>query len=99
LSAAAVNVPEPAVSYASWFSYRTSDFASENRELYRAIRTTRALFSSHAICFVGDAGMDDQKLFAWIAEAQAQFIFRSYSERRIEVYNDRLDRWGEELLS
>jgi hypothetical protein len=99
LTATVVNLPEPAVTCASWFSYRTADFVSENRELYRAIRITRALFPSHLVRFVGDAGLDDQKLFAWVAEAQVQFIFRSYNERRIEVYNDRLDRWEEELLS
>jgi hypothetical protein len=99
LTATVVNLPEPAVTYASWFSYRTPDFVSENRELYRAIRMTRALFPSHPIRFVGDAGLDDQKLFAWVDRAQAQFIFRSTSDRRIEVYNGRLDRWEEELLS
>lgn len=99
LTATVVNLAEPAVTYASWFSYRTADFVSENRELYRAIRITRALFPSYSIRFVGDAGLDDQKLFAWVKRAQAQFIFRSCHERRIEVYNDRLDRWEEELLS
>jgi len=72
---------------------------SENRELYRAIRITRALFPSLPIRFVSDAGLDDQKLFAWVADAHAQFIFRSCHERRIKVYNDRLDRWEEKLLS
>ena len=99
LTATVVNLPEPAVTYASWFSYQTADFVSENRELYRAIRITRALFPSLPIRFVGDAGLDDQKLFAWVADAHAQFIFRSCHERRFEVYNDRLDRWEEELLS
>ena len=32
------------VTYANWFSYRTADFISENREIYRALRITRALF-------------------------------------------------------
>ena len=31
--------------------------------------------------------------------SESAFIFRSCYERRIEVYNDRLDRWEEELLS
>jgi hypothetical protein len=99
LTATVVNLPEPVVTYASWFSYRTADFVSENREIYRAIRITRALFPSVSIRFVGDAGLDDQKMFAWVELANAQFIFRSCYERRIEVYNDRLDRWEEELLS
>jgi hypothetical protein len=99
MTATVVNLPEPAITYASWFSYRTADFVSENIEIRRAIRTTRALFPTHSICFLGDAGLDDQKMFAWVDEVNAHFIFRSCHERRIEVYNDRLHRWEEELLS
>jgi len=44
MTAAVVNLPEPVITYANWFSYRTADFVSENREIYRAIRITRALF-------------------------------------------------------
>jgi hypothetical protein len=99
MTATVVNLPEPAITYASWFSYRTADFVSENIEIRRAIRTTRALFPTLAICFLGDAGLDDQKIFAWVEEAKAQFIVRSCKERRVEVYNDRLDRWEEGLLS
>ena len=98
MTATVVNLPEPVISYASWFSYRTADFLSENIEILRAIRTTRALFPTRAIRFLGDAGLDDQKMFAWVDQVDAEFIFRSTSERRIEVYNDRLDRWEEELL-
>jgi len=39
-----VNLSEPVVTYANWFSYETADFVSENREIYRAIRISRALF-------------------------------------------------------
>ena len=99
LTATVVNLPEPVITYASWFSYVTADFVSENRELYQSIRITRALFPALPIHFVGDSGLDDQKLFAWVARANAQFTFRSCHDRRLEVYNDRLDRWEEELLS
>jgi hypothetical protein len=99
MTATVVNVPEPAITYASWFSYRTADFVSENIEIRRAIRTTRALFPTRSICFLGDAGLDDQKMFAWVDQVNAHFIFRSCHERRIEVYNDRLHRWEEELLN
>lgn len=98
MTATVVNLPEPVITYASWFSYRTADFLSENIEILRAIRTTRALFPARSIRFLGDAGLDDQKMFAWVDQVDAEFIFRSTSERRIEVYNDRLDRWEEELL-
>jgi len=99
ITATVVNLPEPVITYANWFSYRTADFVSENRELYRAIRITRALFPSRPIRFVGDAGLDDKKLFSWVDDVDAEFIFRSCHDRRIEVYNDRLDRWEEELLN
>ena len=44
MTATVVNLPEPVVTYANWFSYKTEDFVSENREIYRSIRITRALF-------------------------------------------------------
>jgi len=98
MTATIVNLPEPAVTYASWFSYKTADFVSENREIYRSIRITRALFPGEKLCFVGDAGLDDQKIFAQMALVDADFIIRACHNRKVEVYNERLDRWEEELL-
>jgi hypothetical protein len=98
MTATVVNLPEPVVSYANWFSYVTVDFVSENREIYRSIRITRALFPEHRLRFVGDAGLDDQKIFHQIDQVQAEFIIRATHNRLVEVYNDRLDRWEEELL-
>lgn len=98
MTATIVNLPEPAVSYASWFSYKTADFVSENREIYRSIRITRALFPDHRLRFVADAGLDDQKIFGQMDQVQAEFTIRATHKRRVEVYNDRLDRWETELL-
>jgi len=98
MTAAVVNLPEPVVTYANWFSYVTDDFVSENREIYRAIRTTRALFPHAKLCFVGDCGLDDQKIFAQVDLVDAEFIIRACHNRKVEVYNERLDRWEEELL-
>jgi hypothetical protein len=98
ITATVINLPEPAVTYANWFSYRTPDFVSENREIYRAIRITRALFPSKKLRFVADAGLDDQKVFAHMQLVDAEFIVRVCHNRTVEVYNDRLDRWEEELL-
>jgi hypothetical protein len=98
MTAAVVNLPEPVVTYANWFSYVTDDFVSENREIYRAIRTTRALFPHAKLCFVGDSGLDDQKIFAQVDLVDAEFIIRACHNRKVEVYNERLDRWEEELL-
>jgi hypothetical protein len=98
MTATVVNLPEPVVTYANWFSYVTADFVSENREIYRAIRTTRALFPDTKLRFVGDAGLDDQKIFRQVDRVHAEFIIRASHNRRVEVYNERLDRWEDELL-
>jgi hypothetical protein len=84
-----------------WFSYKTADFISETREIYRAIRITRALFPGTPLRFVGDSGLDDQKIFAQVARVASQFIFRvKHEDRLVEVYNERLQRWeGPEHLN
>ncbi len=98
MTATVVNLPEPVVTYANWFSYLSEEFVSENREIYRAIRITRALFPHAKLRFVADAGLDDQKVFAWVALVDGEFIIRACHNRTVEVYNERLDRWEEELL-
>ncbi len=99
ITATIVNLPEPAISYARWFSYQTPDFVSENHEIRRALHTTRALFPGHRLRFLGDAGLDDQKIFRWAAQGGSQFIIRAYHrDRLVEIYNPRLDRWEQEHL-
>lgn len=101
ITATVVNTRVPATTYAEWFSYKTG-FISENREIYKAIRTTRQLFpTERRLRFVGDSGLDDRKIFGWIADNKegSEFIIRaSHLERRVEVYNRRLDRWESESL-
>jgi len=63
------------ISYANGFSYQTADFLSENLEIYRAIRLTRALFPGTRLCFVGDSELDDQKIMFQVARINSQFIF------------------------
>ncbi len=63
-------------------------------ELYRAIRTTRALFPQTKLRFVGDSALDNQQVFAWVQRVGAEFSFRvRHEDRLVEVYNQRLDRW------
>lgn len=96
MTATVVNTPVPATTYANWFSY-TTDFISQNREINQAITTTNQLLPDYKRRYVGDAGLDDQKLFA--ALSQDEFVIRaSHLERLVEVYNDRLDRWEREHL-
>ncbi len=97
ITATVVNTPVPATTYAHWFSYTTDDFISENWEITQAIATTNRLLPDLRRRYVGDAGLDDQKLFASLS--QDEFVIRaSHLERWVEVYNDRLDRWEVEHL-
>ena len=96
ITATVVNTRVPAVTYANWFSY-TTDFISENLEIKQAIMTTRDVLPDYRLRFVTDAGLDDQKLFAELADDE--FVIRaSHLERVVEVYNERLDRWERESL-
>jgi len=99
ITATIVNTKVPVTSYANWFSYQTADFISQNEELEQALETTCGLYAGRNICFVGDSGLDDQKMFARVGKLRQKFTFRvSHLERIVEVYNDRLDCWETEKL-
>lgn len=98
ITATVVNLRQPVVTYANWFSYVTADFLSQNREIERALRMSRAMFPRQKLRFVGDSGLDDQKVFGQVERLQAEFIFRAAQDRRVEVFNPRLKRWESELL-
>ena len=98
ITATVVNTRVPATTYANWFSYQV-DFRSENWEIKRALRLTRAVFPTHRLRFVGDAGLDDQKIFAWVQAVDGEFVIRArHLERIVEVANPRLQRWETEQL-
>ena len=98
ITATVVNTRVPATTYANWFSYEVA-FRSENWEIKRALRMTRAVLPDRRIRFVADSGLDDQKIFAWIAAVNGEFVIRaSHLERSVEIYNPRLDRWETEQL-
>lgn len=98
ITATVVNTKVPVTSYANWFSYEI-DFISQNNEIMQAFETTRRLYPGYKVRFVGDSGLDDQKMFAKVGRLQQEFVFRaSHLERIVEVYNDRLDRWEREVL-
>lgn len=97
MTATVVNTRVPAISYASWFSYRTADFLSQNREIQRSIRTTRWGYPGQKLRFVMDSGGDDQKLFAFL-QPNEFIITATHLERWVEVYNSRLKRWETEHL-
>ncbi len=99
LTACVVNLPEPVLTYAQWFSY-TREFLSENAELQAAVSTTRQLYPEHDLCFVGDSGLDDQKLFDYIRGKNSTFIIRvGHDERLVDVDNERLHCLERERLA
>jgi hypothetical protein len=99
ITATVVNTKVPVTTYANWFSYVTTDFISQNREIEQSFENTCQLFPHRRIRFVGDSGLDDQKMFAKVGKLKQEFVFRaSHLERIVEVYNDRLDRWETEAL-
>ena len=99
ITATIVNTQVPVTSYANWFSYQTADFISQNKEVEQALETTCRLYTGRKVRFVGDSGLDDQKMFAQVGNLGQEFTFRvSHLERIVEVYNDRLDRWETEKL-
>ena len=97
ITATVVNTKVPAISYLNWFSYKTVDFLSENREIQRAIRTTRWVFPGRKLRFVMDSGGDDQKNFAFL-QPNEFIITAKHMDRLVEVYNPRLKRWETEHL-
>lgn len=94
-----VNLAQPAIPYAHFFSYTTPDFLSQNREVQRAIREVVAVLTGYPVCFVTDSEWDDQAMFAYLAaQPDATFIIRAKHNRRLQVYNERLARWEDEYL-
>src|SRR3990172_12407602 len=63
ITATIVNTKVPITSYANWFSYQTADFLSQNKEVEQAFETTDRLYWGRKLRFVGDSGLDDQKMF------------------------------------
>jgi hypothetical protein len=101
ITATIVNTQVPATTYAQWFSYTTDDFLSQNKEVERAIVTTRTLFpaTQYEVRYVADSGLDDQKVFGQVELVRARFIIRScHLNRVVQVYNPRVDRWETESL-
>ncbi len=98
ITATIVNTQVPVTSYANWFSYQI-DFISQNNEIMEAFTTTCRLYPGYKVRFVGDFGLDDQKMFANVGNLQQEFVFRAnHLERIVEVYNTRMDRWEKETL-
>lgn len=93
ITATLVNLKQPTVTYASWFSYTSDTFLSENHEIHCALRISKRLFPRHPMRFVADSGLDDQKLFQQVQTLAAEFVIRAKHDRVLDVFNARLKRW------
>ncbi|TMC60224.1 MAG: hypothetical protein E6J26_02185 [Chloroflexi bacterium] len=93
LTATIVNLKQPTVTYASWFSYTHNTFLSENHEIHCALRISKRLFPRYSMRFVADSGLDDQKLFQQVQGLAAEFVIRAKHDRVLDVFNARLKRW------
>ncbi len=98
ITATIVNLQQPAVTYANWFSYQSDDFLSENHEIHGALRVSKALFARHKLRFVADSGLDDQKVFQQVRALDAEFVIRAKHDRVLDVFNTRLKRWEDAQL-
>jgi hypothetical protein len=98
LLAYTVNLPQPAIPYARLFSYKTPDFDSENKEIFRGLRTIRTVLSGQRVCIVADAGFDDRKFFSRCGQHRLECVVRAARDRLIDVYNPQLSRWEREHL-
>jgi hypothetical protein len=99
ITATVVNTKVPMASYANWFLYQTEDFISQNKEIEPAFESTVRLYPGRNIRFVGDSGLDGQKIFVQVSMLGKEFACRvSHLERIVEVYNEGLDRWETEKL-
>src|SRR5260221_366122 len=94
-----VNLTHPAIPYAHFFSYTTPDFLSQNLEVQQAIREVVAVLNGYPVCFVTDSEWDDQAMFAYLeGQVDTTFSIRAKHNRRLQVYNERLDRWEDDYL-
>jgi len=98
LIAHTVNLDQPTIPFARWFSYTSPEFTSENLEIQRAVRTMRTVLPEQTLCLVTDSGFDDQKFFAACGRHNVEFITHVSHDRWIEVWNERLHHWEREHL-
>lgn len=89
LIALAVGQKKVGLTFAKTISYKTEDFVSLNRDIFRAIRYSRVILKGHKLRFVCDRGFDDEKTFAFIVNLDEEFIIRFYLNRLLELQRGR----------
>jgi hypothetical protein len=86
------------LTFAHLFSYTTSAFVSINREVLRAILTTRLVLHGYIVRFIGDKGFEDEETIAEMARHDNQFLVRAYHHRTIEVWDASANTWRRSSL-
>jgi hypothetical protein len=71
---------------------------SINREVLRAILTTRLVLHGYIVRFIGDKGFDDDETISWMARHGNQFLVRAYHHRTIEVWDASANAWRRSSL-
>jgi hypothetical protein len=89
LMALAVGQKKVGLTFAKTISYRTEDFVSLNRDIFRAIRYSRVILRGHKLRFICDRGFDDEKTFAFIVNLDEEFVIRLYLNRLLELRRGR----------
>jgi len=97
LACVALTKTLPALCFGHLFSYVT-DFVSINREILRAIRSTRVVLAGYVIRFIADREFDDDQRLSWMAQGSHQFLVRAYHQRNIEVDDAQTQTWRRSSL-
>jgi hypothetical protein len=83
------------LTFAKVIAYEGPDFISLNREVWRAIRYSKAILPDKKLRHVADRQWDDQKNFRFIHRQGDEFIIRAYHDRCLETRRPRAKRWKE----
>ena len=89
LLALALGQKKVGLTFAKTISYKTEDFVSLNRDIFRAIRYSRVILKGHKLRFVCDRGFDDEKTFAFVVNLDEEFIIRLYLNRLLQLQRGR----------
>jgi hypothetical protein len=89
LIALVVGQKKVGLTFAKTISYKTEDFVSLNRDIFRAIRYSHTLLKGRKLRFVCDRGFDDEKTFAFIVNLDEEFIIRLYHNRLLQLQRGR----------
>lgn len=92
----AVGKEKVGLTFAKTISYRTADFVSLNRDIFRAIRYSHEILAGRKLRFICDRGFDDEKTFAFVTALDEEFVIRLYHNRSLRMQQG--TGWKEQSL-